>query len=52
MEQGIGALRQSQTPRTAEFEVEQQSAAETNLVEHFGKDVHDADASPPHDRTQ
>jgi hypothetical protein len=35
MKQGIGALRQPQTPRTAELEVEQQTPAQANPVQQY-----------------
>ena len=52
MEQGVGARRQRQIPGMAELEVEEQRPAEANAIEHFGEDVHAADANPPDDRTQ
>ena len=36
----------------AELEVEEQSPAEANAIEHFGEDVHAADANPADDQTQ
>ncbi|MGM4869969.1 hypothetical protein [Bradyrhizobium sp. LA6.12] len=35
-----------------ELEVEQQRPAETNAIEHLGKDVHAAEVSPVDGRTQ
>ncbi|GAA3108394.1 hypothetical protein GCM10010520_61210 [Rhizobium viscosum] len=52
MEQGVGALRQGQVPGMAELEVKEQGSAKANAIEHFGKDVHAPDVSPPDDRTQ
>ena len=52
MKQGVGALWQRQAPGLPEFEVEEQSSAEANAVEYFGKDVHSGDANPADDPTQ
>ena len=52
MEQGVGACWQRQIPGMAELEVEEQSPAEANAIEHFGEDVHGGDLNPADDQTQ
>jgi hypothetical protein len=52
MEQGVGALRQRQTPGMAELEAEKQGPAKANAIEHFGENVHVPDDIPSDGQTQ
>jgi pimeloyl-ACP methyl ester carboxylesterase len=52
MEQGVRARWQCQIPGMAELEVEEQSSAEANAIEHFGEDVHACDVNPADGQTQ